>query len=88
MAGSITRKRIGALAASAAIAVAGVGATGCGDDELNDASQAIDQGVSDATDAADEAAENADEAAENAADDVTDAADDALNDDSDQTGGG
>lgn len=73
------RRRIGTLAAVAALGIGGAGFAGCGDDDnegpLEEAGKAIDEGASDTGDAVEDAA-NSDEA-EDAGNAVDEAADDA-----------
>lgn len=65
MASSTLRTRLMALAASGVIAVGGVGAVGCGDDDnegpVEEAGKAIDEGAKEVGEAAEKGAKKVDE---------------------------
>ena len=78
------RRRVGAIAATLALAAGGVAWSGCGDDE-QDARDAANQAIDDAQEQADQAVDDVNEAldnsdAEEAAKDAQDAANEALED--------
>jgi DNA anti-recombination protein RmuC len=71
------RQRVAAIVASFSIALAGAAWSGCGDDEEEEAVEAVNEALDQAEEQADEIGQQAEEAADEAGQQAEDAADEA-----------